>query len=222
MGTAADALRLSPTLRCWLYLFVFVEVLTLSRTRATVRQLGAAEALRAYAEGMTPQRLGWMWVERSSRVALKNNECGAGLARLIRTEAYRYRLDDGPCLWHLSDHELAEACTDLTGLVVTGGRDTKARREVQRKTALRLTGMVRADRSVRLRERWGHQRPAQAGRRHARQSRPTATRTRGSRRVTARCTGPPGDDDPGGESEPPGLVLSGWRSRPDADCGAVR
>lgn len=40
--------------------------------------------------------------------------------------------------------------------------------------------------------------------------RPAATRTRGSRRVTARSTGPPGDDDPDGESEPPGLG-AGWR-----------
>lgn len=48
---------------------------------------------------------------------------------------------------------------------------------------------------------------------HRRQSRPAASRSRGSRRVTARSTGPPGDDDPGGEGEPPGLALSaGWRS----------
>jgi hypothetical protein len=220
MDPSANALRLSPTLWCWLYLFVFVEVLTLSRTRATVRSLGVAEALRAYAEGMTPQRLRWMWIERSSRAALKNNECGTGLARLIRTEAYRYRLDDFPCLWHLSDHELAEACTHLAGLVVTGGRDSKARREVQRRTALRLTGMVRADRSVRLRERWGHQSTSNADRRHARQSRPAASRTRGSRRTTARSTGPPGDDDPGGESEPPGLA-NGWRSRSNRSCRGV-
>lgn len=39
-------------------------------------------------------------------------------------------------------------------------------------------------------------------------------RRRGSRRVTARSSGPPGDDDPGGESEPPGLGHIGWRSAP--------
>jgi hypothetical protein len=59
-------------------------------------------------------------------------------------------------------------------------------------------------------------------RRHSRQARPAATRTRGSRRVTARSTGPPGDDDPGGESEPPGLVLGGWRSRRKTPGGVVR
>lgn len=47
--------------------------------------------------------------------------------------------------------------------------------------------------------------------RSARRTAPS--RSRGSRRVTARSTGPPGDDDPGGEGEPPGLVVpSGWRS----------